>query len=321
MRPAALKRMLRRTAKRDADSETLTRVASALELQHRQLQQITKRLAHLEVAVDAVVRHAYVDLDVVPYPERLVAQRFRGHSQNTEDGIVVALFREAGVTNARFVEIGCGSNGGNSGFLAKELGWSGLMIDGSASSIARARLRFRPDRVDVAEAMVTRANVNELLAQHGIEGEIDFLSIDIDGNDYWILDALTTCSPRVLACEYNAWFGPERKVTVPYDETRTRERGSTYFGASLAALASLLGRRGFRLVAVEPRGANAFFLREDVAPHIPACAPSSVFRPLMAVGLQTDPDLSDKAVARLGKAEQRAQREREEGALELVDVD
>jgi Methyltransferase FkbM domain len=294
---------------------------AALESQRQDLRRILKRLTHAELALEALLRRAYVDSEALPFPERLTAQRFRILSQNTEDGMVLAVFREAGIRTARFVEIGCGTNGGNSGFLARELGWSGVMIDASADAIARARLRFNAERVHLVEATVTRDNINELLRRHGIEGEIDLLSIDIDGNDYWVLDAIDVCSPRLLVCEYNAGFGPRRKVSVPYDEERVHERGSKYFGASLAALTSLARRRGYRLVAVEPRGANAFLLREDVAPSIPGWEPHQLFRPLMAAGLQTEDALSNKAVARLTGAEQRAAEEMEEHGLTVQEVE
>jgi hypothetical protein len=293
----------------------------ALASQREDLRRIMRRLGGLQVAVEALVQKAYLDFETIPFPERLTAQRFRVLSQNTEDGVLVAIFREAGIGTARFVEIGCGTNGGNSGFLARELGWSGLMIDGSKAAIAQTKLRFRPDRVDVVQAMVTRDNVNELLRAHGIEGEIDLLSIDIDGNDYWVLEAIDVCSPRVLVCEYNAGFGPRRKVTVPYDEDRVHERGSSFFGASLAAFEALARRRGYRLVAVEPRGANAFFLRHDVAPHVPGWEAHQLFRPLVALAHQTEEAMSAKFVARIAGVERRVAEELERRGLMLAEVD
>ena len=100
-----------------------------------------------------------------------------------------------------------------------------------------------------------------------------------DGNDYWIWEAVTASSPRVLIMEYNSMFGPDRSVTIPYDPQFDRHRHhSMYYGASLTALTRLNTRKGYRLVAVEPAGVNAFFLRHDVAPHVPACDPVRAYR-------------------------------------------
>jgi hypothetical protein len=115
---------------------------------------------------------------------------------------------------------------------------------------------------------VTCEDVNELITECGFAGEIDLLSIDIDGMDYWIWQALTACNPRLVAIEYNWLFGPERAVTVPYDSAFDLEKAGlrSYHGASLAALVTLGRCKGYRLVATER--VNAFFLRNDVAPGI-----------------------------------------------------
>jgi hypothetical protein len=227
---------------------------------------------------EAILRRLYLNVEDLPFPERLTAQRFRIHSQSGEDGVVLALLKEAGVSNRRFVEIGCGDNGGNSGFLAYELGWSGLMIDGNAERVGLCRLKF-PGSVDVVQAWVTVETIDGLLLAQGLSGEIDFLSIDIDGNDFWVWKTLSVVSPRIVAIEYNAQFGADRAVAVPYSPDFDRHAYSrSYFGASLRALTFLGTEKGYRLVAVEPRGGNAFFLRNDVAPHVPAADPAYVFR-------------------------------------------
>jgi hypothetical protein len=269
---------------------------------------------------EALLRHAYVDPESLAYPQRLLARRFGVLSQNSEDGVVLALVQEAGVTTRTFVEIGCGDNGGDSGFLARELGWSGVMIDGSQEALDQVRLRFNERRVRIVEAFVTRENVDELLRGAGIDGEVDFLSIDIDGNDIWVWEALESCSPRVVCVEFNAIFGPTRAVAVPYDANWTYEAGSDYYGASLAAFARLGRRKGYRLVAVEPRGVNAFFVRDDLAPHVPEAEPEDAFFPLL-----TPAALYDEIGG--GKARRLLDRERDldeaiaARGLALVDVE
>lgn len=246
---------------------------------------LTGQVTRIEQDVRAVLRKLALPPETLPFPARLTAQRFRGLSQNEEDGITLALVNEMGARTCRFVEIGCGANGGNSGLLALECGWSGLMVDGDPARIAIARELFSGCAVTVAHAWITREGVNDLIQQHGFAGEIDLLSIDIDGNDYWIWEAIHVCQPRAVIMEYNSLLGAGAPLTIPYQEEFSR-RGTAvgYYGASLPALDHLAGRKGYRLVAVEPRGVNAFFLRNDTAAHVPRCDPRASFRRLGKMG-------------------------------------
>jgi hypothetical protein len=256
-------------------------VSRRLERIERQLESVNKiwlRTRHVEPAVQAVLRELYLDRDTLPYPERLLAQRFRLLSQNQEDGITMALLKEAGIATRTFVEIGSGLSGGNSAALAREWGWTGLMVDGAGSTRMEQVGRRFPG-VTAVHSWVTRDNINTLITSHGLSGEVDLFSLDLDGVDYWIWEAMTACTPRVVILEYNSLFGPERAVTVPYDESFDRSRQyAMYYGASLGAWTKLAARKGYRLVAVEPAGINAFFLRNDLAPHIPACDPATAYR-------------------------------------------
>jgi hypothetical protein len=254
-----------------------------------QLKEIAHRLTRLEEAIadlkpnikmlPAIVRKLYLDGVELPPPYDVLSQRFRIRSQNEEDGLLLALFKRIGTTNRRCVEIGCGSNGGNSGFLVQECGWTGLMVDANRASIATVRVRYAGHAVTIVKHRVTREDVNPLLTVNGFTGELDLLSLDIDGNDYWVWEAITVCSPRVVVLEYNWLFGPDRAVTVPYDaDFKVGTSGTrSYRGASLAAFAYLARRKGYRLVATER--VNAVFLRCDVAPEIPAIAVAQGFRP------------------------------------------
>jgi hypothetical protein len=230
--------------------------------------------------ISALVRHVCLPLDKLRPPQSLNARRFRLRSQNEEDGILFALLGQAGWGGQRFVEIGSGKSGGTAASLAHECGWSGLMIESSAASVELARRKFAGNRgVTAISAHVTPDNVNVLLTQNGYTGEIDLLSLDIDSYDYWVFEALTAASPRVLVLEYNALFGPERRVTIPLGQSLdSTPKG--YGGASLAALTELARRKGFRLVACENAGVNAFFLRDDVASHLPGVTPAEAFKPL-----------------------------------------
>lgn len=228
--------------------------------------------------VSAVLRNLYIDADV-PAPYALAGTRFRLRSQNEEDGIILSLMKAGGLHTRRFVEIGSGSTGGNAATLAADFGWSGLMVDASRKAIeqAKATFAFNPG-VTAVRATVTPHTINTLVTEHGFAGEVDLFSIDVDSIDYWLLDALTACSPRVLIMEYNALFGPTRAVTLP-NAPKPAHAPKGYSGASLAALETLARRKGYRLVLCEEVGINAFFLRHDVAPHVPGLTAADAYRP------------------------------------------
>lgn len=252
------------------------------------LQQIADRLSDIESHIEeirrtqallpAVVRALHLgDVPLEP-PFDLTARRFGLVSQNGEDGITLALFKRIGATDRRFVEIGCGANGGNSGFLAQELGWSGLMVDARATAIEKIAVKYKGYRVTPVRRKVTREGLNDMLEGFGFTGDVDFFSIDVDGMDFWLWDALEACRPRVMVIEYNYLFDPAHAVTLPYDPGFDLGQQPTraYRGASLSALTRLGRRKGYRLVATER--VNAFFVRNDVVPEVPECPLGLAYR-------------------------------------------
>ena len=244
-----------------------------------EVQKTSIGIAKVGKRINTLLRLAYLDKLDVPYPEKLSARRAKFLSNDEDDGLIMALFAEIGVEHHTFAEIACGSNGGNSGFLALECGWRGLMVDAAPERVAAARHLFRYSNVAFLESIVTRDNVNQMLVDGGLGGGLDLLSLDIDGNDYWIWEALTVVSPRLVVIEYNSYFGSDRSVAVPYDPQFDRHtEAKYYYGASIQAMTRLAARKDYRLVATEPRGHNAYFLRNDIAPSIPAADPSSAWR-------------------------------------------
>jgi hypothetical protein len=242
-----------------------------------QLSKIHSKLRQIQPGVDALVRARFIEADSLPYPERINIHRFRLYSQHQEDGLLWGLLQSAGISTHKFVELGSGLSGGNSAMLALELGWTGLMVDGSPVHINQVSRRF--PRATAVAAWITPETVNDLISTNGFAGEVDFLSIDIDSHDYWVWEAVTACHPRVVCVEYNSMFGPERAVTIPYNpKFNESQHRFFYYGASLAALSRLAARKGYRLVTVEPNGVNAFFLRNDLAPEIPEVAPARAYR-------------------------------------------
>lgn len=205
--------------------------------------------------------------------EDLPASEFRAFSQWGEDGIIQFLVRKVKVPGKVFVEFGVESYvEANTRFLLTNNHWSGLVLDGSAENIRSIKKSgiYWQHNLKAVEAFVTRENINSLLVENGVSGEIGLLSIDIDGNDYWVWRAIDAVSPAILVLEYNARFGAAEAVTVPYDPQFLRAKAHyshIYYGASLGALTQLSQGKGYALVGCNSAGNNAFYIREDLRPE------------------------------------------------------
>lgn len=177
-------------------------------------------------------------------------------SQNGEDGVIDAIFAAVGTTNRYFVEFGAHDATECNTARLLEVGWTGLLMDGQGAS--------RNPRAVVHKEFVTAENINFLLRKYGVPHEFDLLSIDIDGNDYWVWRAIEY-RPRVVVIEYNASVPPSERRTITYDPN-FRWNGSDYFGASLRALAELGNEKDYVLVHCERAGVNAFFVERSALP-------------------------------------------------------
>lgn len=207
-------------------------------------------------------------------------------SQHGEDGITYELLKRVGITTRRCVELGCGHNGGNAGILVAGLDYQGLWVDGDPELVAIAIATFAGLPITIKSTWIARETVNELIKDAGLSGEIDYLGIDLDGMDWWLWEALVAVCPRLVIVEYNALFGPDVSVTVPYAADFSRkernEQGGLrwpkgYYGASLRAFERLGKRLGYRLVAVAPESSNAYFVREGLASGTPTLTTEQAF--------------------------------------------
>ncbi|MGH8177406.1 MAG: hypothetical protein ACREV5_14185 [Steroidobacter sp.] len=203
---------------------------------------------------------------------RLCDAEFRVYSQWGEDGIIQLLLKYVPIERRTFVEFGVENyRESNTRFLLMHDNWSGLVMDGDERNIdfIRRDAIFWRHNLKADCAFVTRENINELLRRNGLESDIGLLSIDIDGNDYWVWQAIDVVTPRIVIAEYNSRFGHDRSVTVPYRPDFTRHGAHPsmiYYGASLAALVRLGDRKGYDFVGSNSAGNNAFFVRRDVRP-------------------------------------------------------
>jgi hypothetical protein len=209
-------------------------------------------------------------------PKWIQEKEFRVYSQFNDDGIVqwLVLFLNLGQNN--FVEFGVGDFfESNSHFLLVNNAWKGFIMDGSEYNISRIKnadiyWRFS---LKAKQAFIDKHNINQLVAASCFD-KIGYLHIDLDGNDYWILDALdlTTLAPDILVLEYNAVFGDEDPLSIPYDPNFQRmdaHYSGKYFGASLPALNHLAEKKGYYFIGCNSAGNNAYFLSKKYQAVIP----------------------------------------------------
>lgn len=241
---------------------------SPLRRVRRKLRQLNRldELDHVRQALGRIEKRQVLG----PGPNSLARYEFRVYSQAGEDGIIQFLVNTVRIPRRVFVEFGVEDyREANTRFLALNDHWSGLVMDADAANVQAIHgdPGFWRLNVDAVQAFITRENINSLLQSHGVTGEIGLLSIDIDGNDYWVWEAIDVIHPAVVVIEYNYRFGRERAVAVPYSPAFARgaaHPSGIYFGASLKALYQLGLRKGYAFVGCNQFGVNAFFVRRDL---------------------------------------------------------
>jgi len=179
------------------------------------------------------------------------------YSQFGEEGVLARIFESIGVRHRFCVEFGAkdGETLSNTASLRRNHGWSSLLMEGDPAWVGEG----------VQTEFVTAENVNELFAKHAVPTEFDLLSIDVDGNDYWIWRAIDAFEARVVVVEYNIFFAPGDAKTMPYDAHHVWDETS-YHGASLGALHKLGREKGYALVHTDSWAPNAFFVLRSELP-------------------------------------------------------
>jgi len=197
----------------------------------------------------------------------------RVFSQWGEDGIIQFLINNIAIENRVFVEFGVQNyTESNTRFLLINNNWSGLVIDGSKKNIEYIKRDpiYWQYNLNAVNKFITKENINQIILDNGIKAEIGILSVDIDGNDYWVWDAIDCISPAIVIVEYNSRFGPKEAVTVPYDENFTRSsvhHSMIYYGASLNAFCKLAAKKGYTFIGCNSAGNNAFFVLSGLKPE------------------------------------------------------
>ena len=194
---------------------------------------------------------------------------FKVFSQWGDDGIIQYLINYLDIKNKVFIEFGVEDYlESNTRFLLINNNWSGLIMDGSESNISKIKqndIYWKHDLI-AKTAFITEENVNQLISEEGIKGNIGLLHIDIDGNDYWIWKALKIVDPIIMIVEYNSVFGYERAITIPYQAdfiNSTAHYSYLYFGTSILSLCDLAEEKGYAFVGSNSAGNNAYFVKKE----------------------------------------------------------
>jgi hypothetical protein len=244
----------------------LFRLRKELNTCKNQIEEIQKRVAKLIQSLN------YRELNKGK-PAKLNDNEIKVFSQNGEDGIILEIIRRLNSSFGRIVEIGIEDGTEcNSANLLINFGWKGLLIEGNKDYANQARnyygekLKLK-ENVEIVEEFVSTKNFSDILIRTGYHREIDILSIDVDGVDYWLWESLVGgIRPKLVVIEYNAYLPVGKAITVPNDEEFQRYKkhpSGFYFGASLAALEKLGKSKGYSLVGCDSKGVNAFFVADE----------------------------------------------------------
>lgn len=231
---------------------------------------LSKRIEDIQKSIGRVELRQLIlqDSDALPDNE------FKVFSQNGEDGIIQYLLRRLEIQNKIFVEFGVHDyTESNTRFLLQNNNWAGLIIDANEKAVRRVKEDpiYWQRKLIIDKVFINKDNINEVIMRNGVIGDIGLLSIDVDGNDYWIWEAINCISPRIVICEYNSMFGAMKKVTIPYDQEffSTKEHYSgLYWGASIGAFDYLAKIKGYSMIGSNTFGNNVFFVRNDVVQKI-----------------------------------------------------
>ena len=216
------------------------------------------------------LRYSIGEMETLKVGPGASVREFKVFSQSGEDGVIQWLIHNIPIQSKRFIEFGVQNYTElKTRFLLMHDNWSGLIMDGSQENmdyVKQDNICWMHDLKPVP-AFITAENINTLIRDNGFDGEVGILSIDIDGNDYWVWKAISCVQADIVICGYNSRFGSERAVTIPYDPNfyRTEAHSSNlYFGASIRALTLLGQQKGYALVYGNEIGSNLFFIRREL---------------------------------------------------------
>jgi len=198
--------------------------------------------------------------------KNLIPFGFKVFSQTDEDGIINEIFNRIGTTNKQFLEFGANTRFNNTTYLLMK-GWEGVWLESSEKKVNNIKKKYslliKNGKLKIYKKTITASNVNKEIKSLNLNKFIDLLSLDIDGNELYVLNKLKTISPRVIVVEYNAKFPPPIRKSIKYDP-KFIWKYDDYFGTSLQLLEDNLKNFGYVLVGCNILGVNAFFIKKKL---------------------------------------------------------
>ena len=238
-----------------------------------------KDIVSQKIMLGKILSNQIKDMSNVTHIQRV---EFKVFSQFGDDGIIQYLINQLNIDHKIFIEFGVEDyQESNTRFLLMNNNWSGLVMDNNKQhieSIKHGKMFWKYDLTAI-EAFITRSNINEIISSQEINGEIGLLSIDIDGNDYWVWKEINIVTPVIVIVEYNSVFGIERPITIPYSPDFNRSEhhySNLYWGTSLLSLCDLAELKGYVFIGCNSNGNNAYFVRKD---KINFLSPLKVIKP------------------------------------------
>ena len=227
---------------------------------------------------------------------------FSVFSQFGEDGIISWLTNQIPDIKKKFVEIGTQDYWvSNTRYLLISQKWKGYLIEGSkkyVESIKKQRIYWQNNLTAINE-FITVENINNIIKNKIKENHIGLLSLDIDGNDYWIIKELNLTSDLVIL-EYNPTFGDILKLSVVYEKNFDRSKkhySNLYFGCSIQAIISLMEQKNYIFLGTNTQGMNAFFISKKKYHHVKdKILNRKIFPPITREGRSKDGKLNFKNI-------------------------
>ena len=199
---------------------------------------------------------------------------FRKYSQGNQDGILSKIFNAIGVTNRVAVEFGFGYEGrsGNTGeqLIEKNSGLNTRLLRKTGWNVTYFDAIISDAKAGIRKVTLTEENIVEAFRDAGVPTEVDYVSIDVDSIDLWLLRALLqsqrpgsrSYSPRVISVEFNRNFLSWMHLTHVRNWHKWTQR--SLYGASAGAINHVASANGYRVVNIMPSGLDMFFVRNDV---------------------------------------------------------
>jgi hypothetical protein len=249
--------------------EILVRILKSIQPASHNHEELRKLSQDIEIIKNSLGRlHAKMDRNNGEIGD-IRKNEFQVYSQWGDDGIIEFLVNYLNIDDKRFVEFGVENyQECNTRFLLINENWTGLIMDGSAENISQVKnegIYWKYNLTAIAE-FINAENINDILSRHGFTGNIGLLHIDIDGNDYWVWNAIEVASPVIMILEYNSVFGPDNPWTISYQPDFIRSRAhysNLYYGSSLLSLCDLAEKKGYAFIGCNSNGNNAYFVRKD----------------------------------------------------------